>query len=103
MNSSSSHVFRCLPPPRLVNAFGDEVRWESVLELLPVFKGVVGLGVRHAAALKPAVEHLCDPAQLPLTTAGRDGQTIDAGMERNGERTKNKEEPFLRQMAAITI
>lgn len=56
------------PSPRLVDAFGDEVCWESVLKLLPVFEGVVGLGVRHAAALKPAVEHLRDPAQHALTT-----------------------------------
>ncbi len=56
-----------LPSPRLVNAFCDEVCWKSVLKLLPVFKRVVDLRVRHAAALEPAVKHLCDPPQHTLT------------------------------------
>lgn len=68
-----------LPSSGLVNALSDEVCWERVLELPFVLKGVVGLGVRHAAALKPAVEHLCDPSQHALTAPGGDGQAVDAG------------------------
>ena len=71
-----------LPSPRLVDAFGDEVCRESVLEILPVFEGVVDLGVGHAAALKPAVKHLCDPPQHALAAPWRDGQTVNAGGEK---------------------
>lgn len=68
-----------LPSSGLVNAFCDEVGGERVLELPFVFKRVVDLGVRHAAALKPAVKHFGDPSQHALTTAGGDGQAVDAG------------------------
>jgi len=82
--STSFHLpfINSLPSPRLVNAFGDEVGWERVLKLLLVFKGVVGLGVRHAAALKPAVEHLCDPPQHALPTPRRDCQAVNAGQSK---------------------
>lgn len=57
-----------LPSSGLINAFSDEVSWKSVLELLPVFKGVMDLGIRHAATLEPAVEDLADPPQHALST-----------------------------------
>lgn len=81
---------RSLPSSCLVNALSDEVCWESVLKLPFVFKGVVGLGVRHAATLKPAVEHLRDPPQHTLTTPGGDCQTVNAGRRRFGMRAGNK-------------
>lgn len=37
------------------------------------------LGVGHAAALEPAVEHLGDPSQHTLPTPGGDGQAVNAG------------------------
>lgn len=68
-----------LPSSGLVNALCNEVSGESVLKLPLVFKGVVGLCVRHAAALKPAVKHLGDPSQSALTAPGGDGQAVNAG------------------------
>lgn len=79
-----------LPSSCLVNPLSDEVCWESVLELPFVFKGVVGLGVRHAATLKPAVEHLRDPPQHTLATPGGDCQTVNAGWRKFGMRGGNK-------------
>lgn len=75
-----------LPSSCLVNALSDEVCWESVLELPFVFKGVVDLCVRHAATLKPAVEHLRDPPQHALTTPGGDCQIVNAGERKFGMR-----------------
>lgn len=92
-----------LPSPRLVNAFGDEVCGESVLKLLPVFERVVDLGVRHAAALKPAVKHLCDPPQDTLTTARGDCQTVNAGQRDRRRERKKKEVQLFRELATITI
>lgn len=57
-----------VPSSGLVDALSDEVCWERVLKLLPVFKGVVALGIRHAAALKPTVKHLRDPSQHAVAT-----------------------------------
>lgn len=68
-----------LPSSCLVNAFGDEVCRESVLKLLPVFKGVVHLCIRHAAALEPAVKHLRDSPQRALPRPGWDCETVYAG------------------------
>lgn len=65
------------PSSGLIDAFSDEICWEGVLKLSPVLKRVVHLGVRHAAALEPAVEHLQDPLELTLPTARRDGQIVD--------------------------
>ena len=74
------HCF--LPSSGLVNALCNEVGREGVFELLAVLKGIVGLSVRHAATLKPAVEHLGDPLQLALPTARWDGQAINAASTR---------------------
>lgn len=69
MCHSSVHSFIfSLPSSGLVNAFSNEVCWETVLKLLPVFEGVVNLSVRHAPTLEPAVKHLFDPPQHALTT-----------------------------------
>ncbi len=92
----SLHLFihpfiHSLPSPRLVDAFCDEVCRETVLKLFPVFKGVVDLGVRHAAALKPAVKHLCDPPQDALTAPWWDCQIVDAGQRKCGQNDREKE------------
>lgn len=56
-----------LPSSGLINAFSNEVGRKSVLKVLPVFKGVMDLGIRHASTLKPAVEDLADPPQHALS------------------------------------
>lgn len=89
--SSISPIIHSLPSSCLVNAFGNEVCWESVLKLLPVFKRVVDLGVRHAAALKPAIKHLRDPPQHALTAPWRDGQIVDAVQRKYGQGEGKKE------------
>lgn len=65
-------VCNLVPSSGLVDAFCDEVCRKSVLKLAPVLKRVVRLGVRHAAALKPAVKDLGDPLELAFPTAGWD-------------------------------
>lgn len=64
----------CNPVPSsgLIDTLCDEICRKSVLKLAPVLKRVVHLGVRHAAALKPAVKDLRDPLELAFPTAGRD-------------------------------
>ena len=54
---------RVEPAPGLVQPLRDKVSGETVLELLLVLERVVLLGVRHAAALEPAVEDLVDPLE----------------------------------------
>lgn len=72
-----------LPSSGLINAFSNEVGRKSVLKLLPVFKGVMDLRIRHAATLKPAVKDLADPPQHALSAPWWDRQTVDAGQEKS--------------------
>ncbi len=65
------------PSSGLIDALSDEIGREGVLKLTPVLKRVVHLGIGHTATLKPAVEDLQDPLELPLPTAGRDGQAVN--------------------------
>ncbi len=52
-------------------------REASVLEEALVLEGVVQLPVRHAAALKPAVEDVLHAAQHAPALAAGDGQVVD--------------------------
>ena len=46
------------PRPHLADVFNDEVRRVILLKLGLVFKRIMQLGKRHAAALEPTVQHL---------------------------------------------
>ena len=57
--------------------FSHEVGREVGLEEGPVLEGVVQLGVGHAAALEPAVEHLVDALQGRAPPLAGNGQVVD--------------------------
>ena len=63
------HVQGVEPAPGLADVLDDEVARVVAVEPLAVFERVVHLGERHRPRLKPAVEHLGDPAHHGL--AGR--------------------------------
>lgn len=86
-----------LPPPGLVDTLGNEVCWERVLKFLPVFEGVVDLGVRHAATLKPAVEHLGDSTQGTFAAARGDGQMVNAGVGASAKGVKLEQSSLFRR------
>ena len=67
---------RVEPAARLVEPFGDEVRGKRVRESLGLLERVVDLGVRHGAALEPAVEHERHAAQHTLPRRIGEGQAV---------------------------
>ena len=60
-----------LPSARLINSFGNEFGWESVVELLPVLERIVDLSVGHRSRFEPAVKHFGDPAERRFAWALR--------------------------------
>ena len=69
------------PSPGLVNSFCDEVCGKARLKRLLVLKGVVALGVGHAAALEPAVKHLRHSIKVPLAQLRGDGDRVNTALE----------------------
>mmetsp|Transcript_41792 Transcript_41792/g.110426 ORF Transcript_41792/g.110426 Transcript_41792/m.110426 type:complete len:1093 (+) Transcript_41792:362-3640(+) len=65
------------PAAGLVQALGDELRGEALLEVLLVLEGVVLARVGHRAALEPAVEDLVDALEHPLALLRRDLDVVD--------------------------
>lgn len=58
-----------IPSTSLIDALSNEISREVVFKLLPLFKWVVGLCVRHGSRLKPAVEHFTNSLQRRLARA----------------------------------
>mmetsp|Transcript_63686 Transcript_63686/g.184702 ORF Transcript_63686/g.184702 Transcript_63686/m.184702 type:complete len:476 (-) Transcript_63686:842-2269(-) len=71
------HHQRVKPSSRLVQALGDEVRGEALLELILVLEGVVLAAVWHGPALEPTVEDLVHALQHALALLRRDGDVVD--------------------------
>lgn len=72
----AQHLESVEPSSCLVNPLSHEVAWEAVFKLSALLEGVVILSVRHAAALKPAIEDLGHTAKYAFASLGRDGQLV---------------------------
>ena len=69
------HTGRCVLQEVL--AFCYKICREAIREGLCILKGIVHGGVGHAAGLKPAVEYVVDPPQIPFALLAGDGDAID--------------------------
>jgi hypothetical protein len=64
------------PSTGLVETLCDKVTREAVLEVVLVLEGVVLGGIRHAARLKPTIEHLAHTTEFTLTLLAGDGNVV---------------------------
>ena len=68
---------RIEPSARLVDGFADELRREKALEQLLIFKRIMELRKRHAAAVVPAVDDLRHPVHGLAALGAGEGDLID--------------------------
>jgi hypothetical protein len=83
------------PATGLIQAFGDEVRGEALLESVGVLEWVVQLGVRHGTGLEPTVEHLLDALERALASLGRDGHLVHVFLVQVGDADAGQLVEFL--------